>query len=72
MIKDVLQSIAFIEIYPIISMVLFLMAFMMVMIYMFRLDKADIKRYSRFPLNDPEKMKSVTIPIRDEEENSGV
>ncbi len=72
MIKDVLQSINNVELYPIVSMALFLIAFLMVIMYMIRLDKKEIERYSRFPLEDSDRIKPATIPVSDEDINGGV
>lgn len=52
MYKEVLQSIEGIEIFPIISLILFLTAFTLVIIRVVRLDKKQIIEYSRMPLDD--------------------
>ncbi len=55
MYKDVLQSIAGIEIFPVISLLLFFLAFTSILIWVFRLDKDKVKEYSRLPLEDDSK-----------------
>ncbi len=52
MIKSVLQSISGVEIYSIVSLILFITAFVLVMIWVIRLEKQDIRRYSLLPLDD--------------------
>jgi cytochrome c oxidase cbb3-type subunit 4 len=55
MYKDVLQSIAGIEIYPVISLILFLLAFTSILVWVIRLDKDKVKEYSRIPLEEDSK-----------------
>ena len=52
MIKSVLQSISGVEIYSIISMILFITAFVLVLVWVIRLEKQEIRRYSLLPLED--------------------
>jgi hypothetical protein len=56
MIKDVLQSIASVEIYPIIALVLFITAFIAVAVQTLFMDKTELARISRLPLDDTEKV----------------
>ena len=51
----VLESIEGVEIYPIISLVLFMSMFTVVLIYVFRADKSFIKRMAALPVDDAEK-----------------
>ncbi|MDX9857574.1 MAG: cbb3-type cytochrome c oxidase subunit 3 [candidate division Zixibacteria bacterium] len=52
MYKDVLQSIAGVEQYPVVALVLFLAAAVMIGIRVVRLRKEDIAFFSRLPLED--------------------
>ncbi|MEZ5358134.1 MAG: cbb3-type cytochrome c oxidase subunit 3 [Candidatus Zixiibacteriota bacterium] len=52
MYKEILQSIEGIEIFPIISLFLFLSAFALVIIMVARMDKKSVAEYSRLPLED--------------------
>jgi cytochrome c oxidase cbb3-type subunit 4 len=53
MYKDLLRSIAGIEIFPIISLCLFLGVFTLVVIKAWRLDGRSAARLSRLPLDEP-------------------
>lgn len=53
MIRDVLQSIEQIEILPIIGMMFFLVAAVLVAVWVWRLSKSEVERISRLPLDDP-------------------
>jgi len=52
MFKDVLQSIEGIEIYTIISMLIFILFFIGMIIWLFKVDKKYIKDMSELPLNE--------------------
>lgn len=52
MIKDVLQSITSVEIYPIISLILFVISFLAVGIKVLLMDKTELARISRLPLDE--------------------
>lgn len=52
MIRNVLQSIAGIEIYPIISLILFFTVFMVMIIWVVRRDKKYIDEMSSMPLQN--------------------
>jgi cbb3-type cytochrome oxidase subunit 3 len=52
MFKDVLQNIDGIEIFPIISLLIFFLFFISMLVWTFRLDKDFIKQSSRIPLSD--------------------
>ena len=54
MIKDVLQSISNIEIYPIIALILFLVSFLAVTLKTLFMNKAELARLSRLPLDENE------------------
>jgi hypothetical protein len=53
MIRDVLQSIEQIEIFPIIGLMFFLAAAALVAVWVWRLSKSEVERISRLPLDDP-------------------
>jgi cytochrome c oxidase cbb3-type subunit 4 len=50
MIKDLLQSVEGITIYPIISLIVFVLFFALIIIWMFRVDKNYIKKMENLPL----------------------
>ncbi len=52
MISEVLSSIQNVEVYPIVTMLLFIAAFVGVVIWTFRLRKHEVARLSRLPLDD--------------------
>jgi hypothetical protein len=52
MYKNVLQTIENIEIWPIISLIIFFIFFLGVLIYIIRVDKNYIKRMKEMPLDD--------------------
>lgn len=54
MIKDVLQSILNVEIYPIVSLILFAISFITVSILVLLMDKKELARLSHLPLDNPE------------------
>lgn len=51
MIKEVLESIDGVAIYPVVALVLFLMAFLGVVWWTWRLNSQDIERMRRLPLD---------------------
>lgn len=54
MYKNVLESIQGITIYPLISLAIFFTFFILLIIWVVRIKKADIEEYSRLPLEDSE------------------
>lgn len=52
MYKEILQSIEGIEIYPIISLFIFLALFAVITIWILRLDKRYVKKMEALPLED--------------------
>jgi hypothetical protein len=52
MYKNILQTIENIEIWPIISLIIFFIFFLGVLIYIIRVDKNYIKRMKEMPLDD--------------------
>ena len=51
MIRDILQSIEGVEIYPLISLVVFAVFFAVILIWMLRIDKNYIKEMEQLPLD---------------------
>ena len=64
MFSDVLQNIEGVEIFPVISLVIFFVFFISVLIWTVRLDKGLVNKLSRLPFND-----SKAEPIDGEFEN---
>lgn len=58
MYKEVLQSIEGIGIYPVISMILFIVFFAIVLIWYFKADKKYLNKMSNLPLDNDEKLNS--------------
>ena len=48
--RTILESIEGVEIYPIISLIIFMSLFAVVLLYIFRMDKGFIKKMSDLPL----------------------
>lgn len=66
MFKEVLQSIEGIGIYTIISMIIFMLFFIGMTIWLFKVDKNYIKRMRELPLNDEnEEIKNLTGGINE-------
>ena len=53
MYKDVLRSISEVEWFPIVSIVIFFVFFMIVLFYTLRMDKPHVRRMSEMPLEEP-------------------
>ena len=58
MFKEVLQSIEGIGIYPIISMIVFIIFFTIVIIWYFKADKKYLNKMKNLPLDNDEKINS--------------
>jgi cytochrome c oxidase cbb3-type subunit IV len=54
MIKDLLQSVEGITIYPIISLIVFVLFFVLIIIWMIKVDKNYIKKMENLPLEKDE------------------
>ena len=52
MVKEVLQSIEGVAAYPVVSLILFLVAFVAVLYVVWRMPAAEVERVSRLPLDD--------------------
>ncbi len=51
MIRNLLQSIEGVEIYPLISLLVFLIFFVAILVWMFKIDKNYIKEMEQLPLD---------------------
>ncbi|NNG26954.1 MAG: cbb3-type cytochrome c oxidase subunit 3 [Ignavibacteriaceae bacterium] len=51
MIRDLLQSIEGVEIYPLISLIVFVVFFVVILVWMLRIDKNYIKEMGQLPLD---------------------
>ncbi len=58
MFKEVLQSIEGIGIYPVISMIVFVLFFVIVIIWYFKADKKYLNKMRNLPLDNDEKLNS--------------
>ncbi|MBI3259693.1 MAG: hypothetical protein HYZ54_09495 [Ignavibacteriae bacterium] len=63
MYKNILQSIQGIEIYPLISMMIFLGLFISVIVWYFRADKHHLQQMAEMPLDRTETGDSSTITL---------
>jgi hypothetical protein len=54
MYKEILRAIAGIEVYPILSLVLFVAVFAAVLVWVARLDRAHLSRFAALPLEEDE------------------
>ena len=63
MYKELLQSIEGIEIYPLISLFIFLALFIGVVIWIVKLDRGYLKEMEKLPLEDDENINSLTKEI---------
>ena len=52
MIKNVLESISGVEIFPIISLLIFVVFFTSVLVWVFKLDKKTVNKMKNLPLED--------------------
>lgn len=52
MISEALSSIQNVQVYPIVTMLLFMISFVGIVIWTFRLRKHEVARLSRLPLDD--------------------
>lgn len=57
-VQPYLESIAGVEIYPIITILIFFVFFLIIGIWVLRMDKSFIKTMSHLPLSDEEELKS--------------
>ena len=51
MIRNLLQSIEGVEIYPLISLVVFIIFFVVILVWMFKIDKNYVKEMEQLPLD---------------------
>ncbi len=58
MFKNILERISGVEVFPLISLLLFGVIFTLVLIWTFRMDKKKIKYMENLPLNDDENLKN--------------
>ena len=54
MYKEVLRAIVGIEVFPVLSLLIFLTVFVVMLVWVFRMDRAALATYSSLPLQDAE------------------
>lgn len=54
LVKEILGSVANVQIFAIISMILFIIVFVMMLLHTYSIRKDDIREYSHLPLEDDE------------------
>ena len=60
-IKQYAERIAHIEIYPLISLMIFLVFFIVLLVYVVKMDKASVKLLSNIPLDKQEENNSINF-----------
>jgi hypothetical protein len=60
-IKQYAERIAHIEIYPLISLIIFLVFFIVLLVYVIRMDKRSVNILSNIPLDTPEENKQLNF-----------
>lgn len=53
MYKDVLRAIAGIDTFPVVSLLLFVITFVLVLLWVLRMDRASVERMAALPLDSP-------------------
>ncbi len=71
MIKDFLQSIAGLGFFAIIFLLLIFSSFLVVLVYVIKMNKNDLNRYSQMPLDNSDIPETVRIPVGDKNDTSG-
>ncbi|MBU2652722.1 MAG: CcoQ/FixQ family Cbb3-type cytochrome c oxidase assembly chaperone [Bacteroidetes bacterium] len=51
MFTEVLQSIGGVHVYPVLSLILFVVAFSLVVVWALSMNRSDVQRWSRLPLD---------------------
>jgi hypothetical protein len=59
MYKEVLRTIAGIEVFPLLSLFVFLTVFVVMLVWVVRLDKARLSRYANLPLDEDQHLSPV-------------
>ena len=62
MYKEVLRTIAGIEVFPLLSLFVFLTVFVVMLVWVVRLDPARLSRYAHLPLEEDEATTPTTLP----------
>ncbi len=65
MIKDILQSIKDVEIYPIISLIVFFLLFIGIVVWLIRMDKEKVNRMRNLPLNNDNNQNLISGEINE-------
>ena len=60
-VKQYVESIDGVNIYPMISLVIFFLFFVVLLYYVTKMDKAKVKEISRIPLDDNEQLSETLI-----------
>jgi hypothetical protein len=71
MYKDVLRTIAGIEVFPLVSLVVFVAVFMVMLVLAWRMDDARLVRYASLPLDETPPPAVPTPPRTAEETRRG-
>ena len=65
MYKEILRTIAGIEVYPVISLLLFVVVFTGMLVWVTRLDRARLSAFASLPLDEPSGESEVETDDRD-------
>ena len=60
MYQEILRTIAGIEVYPVLSLILFVGVFAVVLLWVARLDRARLRQFAALPLNDTDATTDAT------------
>ena len=65
MYKEVLRAIVGIEVFPVLSLLIFLTVFVVMLVWVFRMDRASLATYASLPLQDDDTAPADTRQHRD-------
>jgi len=65
MIKEILQSIKDVEIYPIISLIVFFLLFIGIVVWLIKMDKEKVNRMKNLPLNNDNNQNLISGEINE-------
>lgn len=69
--RNVLESVAGLEIFPIIGIIIFLGFFIGLIVYVVKMKKEDVEAFSQMPLTDEENKTFGTVSDKDVTVNNG-
>ena len=64
MYKDILRAIVGIEIFPVLSLVIFLAVFLVMLVWVLRMDRGTLARHASLPLQEDVHPAAAQVPVR--------